>query len=219
MPSSTVENYLKAIHSLSDGLPVGGLVSVGKVAEHLGLTPGTATTMMKYLEQSGFVTYAPRKGVTLTAAGRGAARKVLRRHRLIESFLVEVMQLDWSQVHEEAEILEHAFSDRLIERIDEMLGRPRHDPHGDPIPDENGVLPAEKLRMLGDCEPGVHVITRVTYDEPGFLRWLRDHGLTPGSSFTLLARDETGGTLTIRTPAVSEPFALSLALAAALWVG
>lgn len=218
MPSSTVENYLKTIHFLSDGLAPGERVAVGKIAEHLGLTPGTATTMMKHLEQAGFIDYAPRKGVMLTTEGRGAARDVLRRHRLIELFLVEVMKLDWSQVHEEAEILEHAFSDRLIERIDEMLGRPSHDPHGDPIPDRHGIFPAQQLRMLAHCEPGEYTLIRVTREDPAFLRWLDEHGLIPGAHFTLLSKDDLAGALVVRTAVKPDSFPLGLSHSAALWV-
>jgi len=217
MPSSTVENYLKAILHLAEQSPRGGLVAVGKVAEHLGLTPGTATTMMKHLARVGFIRYTPRKGVALTASGRRAAVQVLRRHRLIELFLVEVMKLDWSEVHEEAEILEHALSDRLVERIDEMLDRPGHDPHGDPIPDANGVLRADALRVLGDCEPGAYQLVRISRDDPALLQWLQKRGLTPGTEFSVTARDELAGILSIRVGRQA-PVALGRSLAAALWV-
>lgn len=217
MPSSTVENYLKAIFHLAETTPEDGLVAVGKVAEHLALTPGTATTMMKQLERLGFVTYTPRKGVALSASGRAAAVQVLRRHRLIELFLVEVMKLDWSEVHEEAEILEHAFSERLVERIDEMLGRPSADPHGDPIPDANGVLRSDPLRVLGDCEPGDYQLVRVSRDDAELLQWLQKRGLTPGAGFSVTARDDLAGILTIRV-GNSEPVSVGKSLAAALWV-
>lgn len=217
MPSSTVENYLKAIFHLAETTPEGGLVAVGKVAEHLALTPGTATTMMKQLERLGFIRYAPRKGVALTKSGRAAAVQVLRRHRLIELFLVEVMKLDWSEVHEEAEILEHALSERLVERIDEMLGRPGYDPHGDPIPDANGVLRADTLRMLGDCEPGAYQLLRVSRDDADLLQWLQKRGLTPGARLIVLSRDDLAGILSIRI-GDGEPVSVGRSLAAALWV-
>lgn len=217
MPTSTVENYLKAIFHLAETNPDDGLVPVGKVAEHLALTPGTATTMMKQLERLGFVRYAPRKGVALTDSGRSAAVQVLRRHRLIESFLVEVMKLDWSEVHEEAEILEHAMSERLVERIDEMLGRPSSDPHGDPIPDANGVLRSDPLRVLGDCEPGDYQLVRVSRDDAELLQWLQQRGLTPGTGFSVVSRDDLAGILTIRV-GTGEPVSVGRSLAAALWV-
>ncbi len=217
MPSSTVEDYLKAIHHLTE--TGGELVPVGKVAAHLGLTPGTATTMMKHLEKEGYVTYAPRKGVTLTGHGHRAARQVLRRHRLIELFLVEVMKLDWSEVHEEAEILEHAFSDRLVDRIDEMLGRPAHDPHGDPIPDAEGVVAAdEDLRPLSGCGTGRYRLVRVTRDEPGYLLWLQDRGLRPGVEFSVTERDEVAGISTLSVGESSAAVRVGEAVAASLWV-
>ena len=138
MPTATVENYLKEIHHLKrEGHDP---VSVGSIAEALSLTPGTVTTMMKHLKDRRLVDYAPRRGVRLSPAGRDAAMQVLRRHRLIEAFLVETIGLDWNEVHEEAEVLEHAISDRLLERIDQMLGHPSHDPHGAPIPDASGRI-------------------------------------------------------------------------------
>jgi DtxR family Mn-dependent transcriptional regulator len=217
MPTSTVENYLKTIFHLAESVADDGLVAVGRVAEHLVLTPGTVTTMMKQLERLGYIRSEPRKGVRLTKSGRETAVRVLRRHRLIELFLVEVMELDWSEVHEEAEILEHAFSDRLIERIDEMLGRPSHDPHGDPIPDARGVLAADPLRELGECPPGAYRLVRVSKDEASLLQWLHQQGLTPGVEFEITARDDLAGILTIRV-GKRKPVAVGKPLAASLWV-
>ncbi len=133
MATSTVEDYLKCIltHEQASG---DALVGMGQISASLEVAPGTVTAMMKTLAESELVTYEPYSGVRLTPAGRKLAAHVLRRHRLIELFLVQVLELDWSEVHEEAELLEHAVSDRLIERMDEMLGRPQVDPHGDPIP-------------------------------------------------------------------------------------
>src|SRR5512147_2517801 len=134
MPTSTVEDYLKCI-LLEQELDPEALVSMGQVSAALKVAPGTVTAMMKTLADSGLVAYEPYSGVRLTPSGRQLAAHVLRRHRLIELFLVQVMGMDWSEVHGEAEHLEHAVSDRLIERMDEMLDRPAVDPHGDPIPD------------------------------------------------------------------------------------
>ena len=135
-PSSTVENYLKAIYQGTAGLePKQRLLPMGQLAAALDVSPGTATTMVKTLAESGLVEYEPYAGVMLTSAGKKLATLVLRRHRLIELFLVNVMGLKWDEVHEDAEQLEHAVSDRLVDRMDEMLGRPATDPHGDPIPE------------------------------------------------------------------------------------
>src|SRR5215510_2647144 len=141
LPSSTVENYLKAIHLGQSELPAGvRLVSMGHVANALGVTPGTATTMVKALAESGLAEYEPYSGVRLTRSGEKLAGRVLRRHRLVELFLVQVMGMSWTEVHEEAEQLEHAVSDRLIERIDDMLGHPSTDPNGDTIPDAESTV-------------------------------------------------------------------------------
>src|SRR5215470_5425238 len=152
LPSSTVENYLKSIHHGQSTLPKGQrLLPMGHVATALGVTPGTATTMVKALAESGLVEYEPYSGVRLTRAGQKLAGLVLRRHRLVELFLVQVMGMSWAEVHEEAEQLEHVVSERLIERIDEMLGRPTRDPHGDPIPTAEGTITPRHLENLLTC--------------------------------------------------------------------
>src|SRR5438034_2918273 len=152
LPSSTVENYLKAIYqgqsALSDG---DGLVPMGQVASALGVAPGTATTMVKALAESGLADYEPYSGVRLSAAGEKLAGLVLRRHRLVELFLVQVMGMSWAEVHDEAEHLEHVVSERLIDRMDQMLGQPTHDPHGDPIPNPEGAISAPPLDSLLTC--------------------------------------------------------------------
>src|SRR5438309_3371533 len=137
MPSPTVENYLKQLYLQQQHAPQ-ELVSMGKLAAAMGVVPGTATTMVKALADSGLVTYQSRGGVRLTRGGEQLALHVLRRHRLVELFLVKVLGLDWSEVHAEADDLEHAISDKVLEKIDQYLGRPSVDPHGDPIPSAKG---------------------------------------------------------------------------------
>src|SRR6266853_5722218 len=155
LPSSTVENYLKAIHHGQSSLPKGQrLLPMGHVAAALSVTPGTATTMVKALAESGLVEYEPYSGVRLTKAGDKLAALVLRRHRLVELFLVQVMGMRWDEVHDEAEHLEHVVSERLIERIDDMLGHPTHDPHGHPIPNPEGAITAKYLDSLLTCPTG-----------------------------------------------------------------
>src|SRR6187200_1427654 len=152
LPSHTVENYLKAIFLAQVALlPSEPLVPMGQLASALGVVPGTATTMVKALSESGLVRYEPYAGVRLTPAGEKLAARVLRRHRLIELFLVKVMGMNWDEVHEDAEQMEHVVSDRLIERIDAMLGRPEFDPHGDPIPTADGHLAHRALESLLTC--------------------------------------------------------------------
>src|SRR5258706_3713281 len=152
LPSSTVENYLKAIYQGQAALPSDErLVPMGQVAAALNVTPGTATTMVKALAESGLAEYEPYSGVRLTAAGEKLATLVLRRHRLVELFLVQVMGMSWAEVHDQAEQLEHVVSDRLIELMDAMLGRPTHDPHGDPIPTAEGTIARAELDSLMTC--------------------------------------------------------------------
>src|SRR3982074_2923570 len=141
LPSSTVENYLKAIYQGQSSLPRDQrLVPMGQVAPALRVNPGTAAPQVTWLAERGLAEYEPYSGVRLSAAGEKLAGLVLRRHRLVEAFLVQVMGMSWAEVHDEAEQLEHVVSERLIERIDEMLGRPTHDPHGDPIPTPEGAI-------------------------------------------------------------------------------
>lgn len=200
LASSTVENYLKAIFQAQIGLGRGDLVPMGQLAAALGVVPGTATTMVKTLAESGLVKYEPYAGVRLTAAGEKLAAMVLRRHRLIELFLVKVMGMSWTEVHEEAEHLEHAVSDRLIERIDEMLGRPAVDPHGDPIPDPDGSLDRRQYDTLLTCPLGSRLtVSRVTDQDTAFLQFVERHDLTPGSVIEVEERDEAADSVRLRS--------------------
>ncbi|MFP4157895.1 MAG: metal-dependent transcriptional regulator [Opitutales bacterium] len=194
MPSSTVENYIKHIYLLSDR--AGSLeVPVGRVADALNVVPGTATTMMKALADAGLVVYAPRVGVQLTAAGRKLALHVLRRHRLIEQFLVEVLNFDWTEVHEEAEQLEHVVSELLLERIDRFLGYPTEDPHGDPIPSASGELREASGRSLVDCEFGdVVEVERIADQNKAFLDYVTEVGLGIGVRVKVLAHSAVAET-------------------------
>jgi DtxR family Mn-dependent transcriptional regulator len=199
LPSSTVENYLKAIYQGQIGLAAGvRLVSMGQVAGAVGVTPGTATTMVKALAESGLAEYEPYSGVRLTASGEKLAGLVLRRHRLVELFLVEVMGMSWAEVHDEAEQLEHVVSERLIERIDNMLGHPTHDPHGDPIPSPEGTLPTDRLESLMTCplEKPLRV-TRITDQDPAFLRFIERYDLKPGRAIQVRSRDTAADAVTV----------------------
>lgn len=191
-PSYTVENYLKAIYQAEAARHVDEpeLMPMGQLAASLGVVPGTATTMVKALAESGLVEYEPYAGVRLTAAGRKLAALVLRRHRLIELFLVRVMGMRWDEVHEEAEHLEHAVSERLIERIDEMLGHPDADPHGDPIPTSAGDLTAPHYDTLLTCPLHRTVrLARVSDQDAAFLRFLEESQLKPGEIVEIEERD------------------------------
>jgi DtxR family Mn-dependent transcriptional regulator len=195
MATSTVEDYLKWI-LLEEQAAEGELVSMGRIGGALGVAPGTVTAMVKTLADSGLLVYEPYSGVRLTDAGRQLALHVLRRHRLVELFLVKVLKMDWSEVHGEAESLEHAISERVIERIDEMLGFPAVDPHGDPIPDARGVVRERPLASLLECPPGLPVrVARVADQSPEFLQLVDRRGLKPGSGVTVVARDTAADTL------------------------
>jgi DtxR family transcriptional regulator, Mn-dependent transcriptional regulator len=200
LPSQTVENYLKTIYLAQLASPSEQLVPMGHLASALGVVPGTATTMVKTLADSGLVRYEPYMGVRLTAAGEKLAAMVLRRHRLIEQFLVQVLGMNWSEVHEEAERLEHAVSERLIDRIDEMLGRPAVDPHGDPIPGPEGTLHrrADPDLMTSPVETPL-VVTRVTDQEADFLRFIEQRNLKPGQKITIESRDPASDSVSIRS--------------------
>jgi DtxR family Mn-dependent transcriptional regulator len=200
LPSSTVENYLKAIHQGQSALgPDQRLVPMGQVAVALGVTPGTATTMVKALAESGLAEYEPYSGVRLSASGERLAGLVLRRHRLVELFLVQVMGMSWADVHDEAEQLEHAVSERLIDRIDEMLGHPTHDPHGDPIPDQDGAISTRHLDSLLTCPLGTPLkVTRITDQDPAFLRFIESNGLKPGERIEVTSRDDAADAVVLR---------------------
>ncbi len=198
MPTSTVEDYIKCILQEQEREPE-KLVSMGTIATALDVAPGTVTAMMKTLADSGLVNYEPYSGVRLTEQGARLAGHVLRRHRLVELFLVEVMNIDWGHVHEEAEMLEHAVSDRLIERMDEMLGSPSVDPHGDPIPDADGRMPRHELPDLLSCEIGVPLeVARVADQSEEFLRLVERGHLTPGSALEVTARDAAAASVEMK---------------------
>ncbi len=156
--------------------------------------------MVKTLAESGLVRYEPYMGARLTTAGERLAALVLRRHRLIEQFLVQVLGMNWSEVHEEAERLEHAVSERLIDRMDEMLGRPAVDPHGDPIPGPEGELPRQSYSDLLTAPLGQGlIVTRVTAQDAEFLRFIEQRQLKPGQRVAIEDRDPTSDSVTVRS--------------------
>ena len=200
LPSQTVDNYLKTIHLAQAAQAGRALVPMGQLASALGVVPGTATTMVKALSESGLVHYEPYLGVRLTDAGEKLASLVLRRHRLIELFLVKVLGMSWAEVHVEAEQLEHAVSERLIDRIDEMLGRPEVDPHGDPIPNAEGaILHKEYVDLLSAPLDTNLIITRVIDQDAEFLRFIEQRDLMPGSTIVIEARDAMADAVRLRS--------------------
>lgn len=196
-PSATAENYAKAIY-VAQTESEGGRVSMSTVATALGVVPGTATSMVKSLSNQGLVDYEPRVGVRLTREGERLALGVLRRHRLVEVFLVETLGLDWSEIHVEAEELEHAISDRVLNAIDRFLGHPRHDPHGDPIPSAEGRLEDRQLDPLFSCNVDQEVsIAQITDQAPEFLQFIESNGLMPGSILRIKEKNALAEALTV----------------------
>lgn len=199
MPSSTVEDYLKQIYLEQQRAAPDELVPMGKLASAMSVVPGTATTMIKALSDSGLVQYEPRGGVRLTPGGRQLALHVLRRHRLVELLLVKVLGLDWSEVHDEAEQLEHAISDKVLDRIDALLGSPSVDPHGDPIPTARGKVALSRLTSLAECEPQQPMrVSRITDQEPQFLQFVERCGLMPGVGVIVEQREPYADSVTVR---------------------
>ena len=219
LPSSTVENYLKVIHlqQLTHTDPT-FLVGMGQLASAMGVTPGTATTMVKALNEAGLVHYEPYVGVRLLPAGERLAGLVIRRHRLVELFLVRVMGMSWDEVHDEAEKLEHVVSERLIERMDQMLGHPEVDPHGDPIPNAEGVVTHRELHSLLTCPLGVPLsVTRVADQDAAFLRFLEQSHLKPGQELRVESRDEAADSVRVRCKG-AEPLTIGARAASKLLV-
>lgn len=171
MPTNTVENYLKAIYHLS--IQTGAKVQTNHLANHLEVKSSTVTDMIKKLEASGWVAYEPYRGVCLTETGRREAINVIRKHRLWEVFLVEKLKFSWSDVHPVAEQLEHVQSSELTDRLEEFLGFPKWDPHGDPIPDKDGIIQEREQIQLSEVTTGeTAVILGVSEDNKSLLEYL-----------------------------------------------
>ena len=196
-PSLTVENYAKQIYQIcadAGGEPA----TTGEIANQLGVSPGSVTSMLKTLSDSNLATYTPYEGAKLTDAGNALALRIVRRHRLIELFLVKTLDLDWDEVHEEAEHMEHAVSDLLVDRIDAYLGHPEADPHGDPIPRADGSVREPATQTLLACVPGQEFrLARVMDQSSEFLNYLSEAGLAIGTTGRLVANREEAGTVSI----------------------
>jgi DtxR family Mn-dependent transcriptional regulator len=197
LPSLTVENYVKSIFNISL-TEESHRAATGQLANALNVSPGTVTSMLKTLSEAGLATYTPYEGVRLTDSGNELALRILRRHRLIELFLAQALDLEWDEVHEDAEHLEHVISDFLVDRIDTYLGHPLFDPHGDPIPTADGRLATRETESLVDCQPGTRFrLARVMDQSPEFLRYLRQSGFSLGAEGRVVANQPEAGTVTI----------------------
>ena len=195
--SEAVQDYAKAIYSLHERS--GEPASTSAIAERLGVSAASASAMVKRLESLGLVRREPYHGVELTPVGERVALEVIRHHRLLELYLAEALGMPWDQVHEEAEVLEHAISPELSELIARKLGNPTHDPHGDPIPTADGEIEARRTRALSDLDPGEHgSFTRVSDSDPEMLRYLSSRGIERGAEIEVVGREPFGGPLTVR---------------------
>ena len=211
MPTITVENYVKQLWLEQQKKP-SRLVPMGQLARAMNVVPGTATTMIKALADAGLVEYEPRTGVRLTRGGQQLALHVLRRHRLVEVFLVKVLGLDWSEVHREADDLEHAISDKVLDKIDALLGYPSEDPHGDPIPTAKGKVNTRELQSLDTFPVGKKGrVARVVDQDSRFLRFAEQHALIPGQPIAVISRNLASDSMVVRS--AKGNFTLGLAAA------
>ena len=209
MSTISTENYLKAIYHLQSH---GDRVSTGALATKIEVTQPSATKALKALANAGLVEHEPYRGARLTEEGETAALRVIRKHRLVEVFLVQVLGYDWDEVHEEAESLEHAISDRLADRIDAHLGFPKADPHGDPIPGRDGTMPEHPWISLDQIEAGTHVtIERVLSQDTDVLRYLDTLGVRPQRLITIVEQVPFDGP--IRLSALGADATISRAMA------
>jgi DtxR family transcriptional regulator, Mn-dependent transcriptional regulator len=198
LASLTIENYVKTIYQTctrEGDRPA----TTGKLASALNVSPGTVTSMLKTLADSGLAEYTPYEGVRLTERGRTLALRVLRRHRLIELFLVRTLGLSWDEVHDEAENMEHAVSDFLVDRIDQFLEYPDRDPHGDPIPRSDGSIRVSSSTSLAKCRPGQRFrLVRVLDQSPDFLRYLSEAGMPLGTEGQVAGKRDEAGIMTLQ---------------------
>ena len=191
-PTAAVEDYAKAIYALShDGRDA---VATTALADRLGVTPASASAMVKRLDEMGLARHAPYHGVELTDRGLQLALEIIRHHRLLELYLTETLGVPWDRVHDEAEVLEHVLSEELEELIAVKLGDPQRDPHGDPIPSRDLEIIELPTATLADLEPGARgQFVRISDSDPDMLRYLAQRGIGPGAEFEIVDKQPFGG--------------------------
>jgi DtxR family Mn-dependent transcriptional regulator len=188
MYTFTEENYLKAIYHLSDSFEKG--VSTNAIAERLDTKPASVTDMLKKLSDKKLLVYKKYQGVSLTAEGTAVAIRTVRKHRLWEVFLVKKLEFGWEEVHEIAEQLEHIQSTKLTDKLDEFLAFPKYDPHGDPIPNKDGIFPNRSDQTLTECNIGETAILKGVKDtDPEFLKYLKKLNLTLGEELLIKEKE------------------------------
>lgn len=207
--TAPAEDYLKAIYELERD---GAAAETNDIASRLSIAPASVSGMVQRLAGQGLVKHERYRGVRLTKSGRIAALRTLRRHRILECYLTQVLHYDWDRVHDEAERLEHAASDELIERMAAALGDPVVDPHGAPIPTRDGAVDETRHRSLADLAPGERArVLRMADEDSGFLRHLTQLGITPGAEVELAHRAPYDGPLTVRIAGKEEAIGVSTA--------
>jgi DtxR family Mn-dependent transcriptional regulator len=193
--TDTIQDYLKTIYSIARA---GEGVHTTAIAERLGVSPASVTSMVKRLSAMGYIDYHRYQGVELTESGAKIALEVIRHHRLLEAYLHQSMGIPWDQVHQEAEVLEHALSEKLEDAIARILGDPTHDPHGDPIPPKSGSYQEARHDTLEKAEPGPARVERVSDRDPEVLRHLAKIGLQPGTEIVIERKDPYGGPIWVK---------------------
>ena len=218
MKSQTVvEDYVKVIYAHTEWQD--SPITTSVLAAKLGLAASSVTEMVKKLSAQGLVTHVPYGAVTLTAEGNSLALRMLRRHRLIETWLVKQYGYGWDEVHDEAEVLEHSVSDRLLDAIDEQLGNPTRDPHGDPIPASDGSIVQPAALLLRDAPEGATgTIVRISDTDPILLRHLEAESITVDREVTVLGRKPFGGSFVVRVSGTANEHDLGDQALASIWI-
>jgi len=207
--TASVEDYLKAIYEIERGA---GAAGTNEIAQRLGCAPASVSGMMHRLADAGLITHEPYRGARLTGGGRRAALRTLRRHRVIEAYLTEALDYPWDRVHAEAERLEHAASDELIDRMAAAIGEPRTDPHGAPIPTREGAMDDPAYRSVADVAPGERTrVVRVSDDDDSRLRYLAELGIIPGAELRVVSRAPFDGPITVKIGRDEHPIGVALA--------
>ncbi len=215
--SESTQTYLKAIWGLQEWGDEPATTS--RIAERTGLAQSTVSDALRKLAEQGLIEHSPYRSVALTATGRAYAVAMVRRHRLIETFLSRVLRYAWDEVHAEAEVLEHAVSDLMIERIDALLGHPDRDPHGDPIPSATGAVPSVAATRLTDLtEAGTVVVERLSDADPERLQFFESAGIVVGARLRVEQLAPASDTVRLQLDGRSEPVVLGRGATDAIWV-
>ena len=215
--TNTAQDYLKVIWTATEWVPTP--ITVKQLAERMGVRAATVSDGIRRLAEQGMLVHEPYGSIELTDAGRAHAIAMVRRHRLIETFLVETLRYGWDEVHDEAEILEHAVSDTLIDRIDAALGHPSRDPHGDPIPTSDGDPRRPDAVQLSDAvTDSALVVARISDADPAVLRYLADRGIRLDTRLTVTEHRPFAGDITVHVDEGTGPVELGALASAAVWV-